>query len=68
MSEKFGHEKIEEVSVMEALSNVVEEYLPEDAEWLMEFDEDELIGAVYGLLIEQGLDADEILEQFGVTG
>ncbi len=50
-----------------ALRQVIEQYLPEDAEFLADMDEEDKLGYMYGQLLEMGEDPDEILHEFGVT-
>lgn len=56
--ERFNRER--------ALANVVENYFPEDAEFLGEMDFDDCLGAVYGQLLEIGEDPATILGEAGV--
>jgi hypothetical protein len=58
------HEKFE--SRKPTIDDVIGEYLPDDAEFLAELDKEDRLGAVYGLLIENGLDPDEILKGLGI--
>lgn len=57
-AEKFNRER--------ALDTVVKEYLETDEEFLSGHDLDDRIGAVYGMLLEQGEDPDVILGDAGV--
>lgn len=50
-----------------ALAQVVEQYFPEDKEFVMEMDFDDALGFMYGQLLEQGEDPDEVLREMGVT-
>ena len=50
-----------------ALRRLIEQYLPEDVEFLGDMDDEDKLGYVYGQLLEQGEDPDEILREFGVT-
>ncbi len=58
----------EQASRYEGLKNIAAEYLDaDDAAFLDELDdEDERISYVYGRLLEQGEDPDEVLQQNGV--
>lgn len=49
------------------LARLVEQYFPEDAEFVVDMDFDDALGFVYGQLLEQGEDPDEVLHDFGVT-
>jgi hypothetical protein len=51
----------------ENLDFLIKFYSPENVEWLDAFDFDEKLGAIYGLLIENGEDSDEIFEKCGIT-
>ena len=51
----------------EALRQLIEQYLPEDVEFLEDMDEEDTPGYVYGQLLEMGEDPDEILQKFGIT-
>lgn len=50
-----------------ALAAIIEQYIPEDADFIAGMDEDDAIGYVYGMLLEAGEDPDTILKDFGVT-
>ncbi|HRJ06619.1 MAG TPA: hypothetical protein PK096_02990 [Candidatus Saccharibacteria bacterium] len=50
-----------------ALRQVIEQYLPEDAEFLADMDEEDQLGYIYGQLLEMGEDPDVILQEFGIT-
>lgn len=51
----------------EALESIITKYFPEYGEFLAGMDAEDLIGAVYGQLLEIGEDADEVLQKYGVT-
>lgn len=50
-----------------ALQQLIEQYLPEDIDFLEEMDEEDKLGYIYGQLLELGEDPDEVLHEFGVT-
>ena len=50
-----------------ALRQLIEQYLPEDVEFLADMDEEDKLGYIYGQLLEMGENPDEILREFGVT-
>ena len=50
-----------------ALRRIIERFVPEDAEFLDEMDEEDQLGYIYGQLLEMGENPDEILHAFGVT-
>lgn len=50
-----------------ALWQLIEQYLPEDIEFLTDMDEEDKLGYIYGQLLEMGENPDEILHKFGVT-
>lgn len=50
-----------------ALLRVIEQYFPEDTDFLADMDEEDKLGYIYGQLLEAGQDPDEILQEFGVT-
>jgi hypothetical protein len=54
---------------IEALRGIVEEFLdPEDAEFVADMDdEDEILNYVYGRLLAEGHDPDEVFAAAGVT-
>lgn len=49
------------------LAAVVEEYFPEDKEFVTGLDFEEALGFVYGQLLEQGEDPDVVLVEAGVV-
>jgi hypothetical protein len=49
-----------------ALAGVIDQYFPEDKEFLEGHDLDDRIAAVYGMLLEQGEDPDVVLADAGV--
>ena len=49
-----------------ALAALVEQYFPDDKEFISELDFEEALGFVYGQLLETGNDPDEVLYEFGV--
>jgi len=53
--------------IIEGCGRVIEKYFSEDAEYYLGFeDEEDLVGALYGALLEIGEDPDEVLIRFGV--
>lgn len=50
-----------------ALQQVVENYFPEEVEFVADMDFEDALGVVYGQLLETGYDPDEVLHQFGVS-
>ncbi len=50
-----------------ALLRFIEQYFPEDTDFLADMDEEDKLGYIYGQLLEAGQDPDEILQEFGVT-
>ncbi|HET8690317.1 MAG TPA: hypothetical protein VFL81_02680 [Candidatus Saccharimonadales bacterium] len=59
-------EHVERFDREQALADLVENYFPEDAEFLGEMDFDDRLGAVYGQLLELGEDPDAVLTEAGV--
>jgi hypothetical protein len=51
----------------DSLKSVMTEYFPDDPEFFAEFDDEDLLGAVYGALLEIGEDPDEIFKKWGIT-
>lgn len=49
-----------------ALGQIIEQYMPDDTDFIAGMDEDEAVGYVYGMLLEMGEDPDTILKDFGV--
>lgn len=49
-----------------ALNTVIEEYFPEDKEFLDGFGLEDKVGTVYGMLLELNEDADAVLAESGV--
>ena len=49
-----------------ALAEVVEQYFPDDKEFVTELDFEEALGFVYGQLLETGEDPDTVLVEAGV--
>lgn len=49
------------------LRSIIEQYFPDDEEFLECMEEPDKIGYIYGSLLEQGDDPDVILQEFGVT-
>lgn len=49
------------------LGSVIEQYLPDDTEFLADMDEEEKLSYIYGQSLEMGEDPDEVLHEFGVT-
>ena len=52
--------------IIEGCGKVIEEYFPEDMEFYLGFDEEDLVSALYGALLDIGEDPDEVLGEFGV--
>ena len=50
-----------------ALQRIIERFVPEDAEFLSDMDEEDQLGYIYGQLLEMGEDPDATLYEFGVT-
>ncbi len=67
MTEQYVPPSDPERERAQAFVNVVEQYLPDDKEFILDMDEEEALGYVYGMLIEMGEDPDVVLREFGVT-
>ena len=55
-----------EANRYEALAGVIEQYCPEDKEFIIQMDFEEALGYVYGMLLEAGEDPDVVLADCGV--
>ena len=64
MSEKLP---TPEASFAEKMAAIIEKFFPEDEEFLMGYGEDDLLGALYGMLIERGEDPDEVFAEYEIT-
>lgn len=50
------------------LARLIEQYLPdEDKDFILEMDFEDALGYVYGRLLENGEEPDDLLRVFGVT-
>ncbi len=67
MTEQYHPPSDPELERARAFASVVEQYLPEDKEFILDMDEEEALGYVYGMLLEMGEDPDVVLREFGVT-
>lgn len=69
MSEFYpdNHERVEAFDRGRALEQIIDSYLGDDKEYLLEeHDLEDRIGAVYGMLLELGEDPDIVLTEAGV--
>lgn len=56
-----------ELEAQRGLAKLIEQYFPEDKEFIMDMDFNDALGFVYGQLLEAGEDPEILLQQFGVT-
>jgi hypothetical protein len=58
-----------EVSLAEKMVKLLKDRFPDDEEFCLQNfnDEIDLLGALQGMLIEQGEDPDEIFREYGIT-
>lgn len=49
------------------LARIIEDYFPHDFDFLSDMEMEDMVGALYGMLLEIGEDPDEILKLNGVT-
>ncbi|HET7629741.1 MAG TPA: hypothetical protein VFK03_00035 [Candidatus Saccharimonadales bacterium] len=68
MSENLGQdpEQAEQFNAERALGGVVDNYFPEDAEFLGEMDFEDRLNTVYRQLLELGEDPEVVLAEAGV--
>lgn len=60
-------EKQIEYELMEAIGRLIDGYLSEYKEDLLEIDDlDDLLGGVYGALLNEGYDPDDLLVEYGI--
>ena len=53
--------------IVEGCGGVIENYFPEDMEFYLGLEDvEDLVGTLYGALLEIGEDPDEILAEFGI--
>ena len=68
MSEGLPQSKAELESTL-AVDRLIRDYFPEDIGFILEelADQEDLLGFLYGQLLEAGEDPDEVLERYGIT-
>lgn len=49
------------------LELLIDNFFPEDSDFLAGLDEEDKLGAVYGQLLEIGEDPDEVFARYGIT-
>ena len=69
MSEQLSTnaEQGSEFDSLAKMHEIITNFLPEDAEFLAEFDEEDLLGTLYGLLNDIGEDPDEIFAEYSIV-
>ena len=67
MNEHFHSPLDNEAERRVALDQLIDQYAPEDKDFIADMDEEETIGYLYGLLLGMGEDPDVVLKDFGVT-
>jgi hypothetical protein len=59
--------ELEKSELRVCLDAVVEAFFRDDRGLYFEYDDEDLLGALYGALLEIGEDPDEVFEQYGIT-
>jgi hypothetical protein len=63
----FGESENDTETMRANLDKIVESYFPDDTEFYAGFDDDDLLGALYGALLEAGQDPDGVFQQYNLT-
>ena len=68
-SQEYLPQNSDDMERLHAINRLVEEYFPEDVQFVLEqlADEEDVVGFLYGQLLEAGEDPDEILVRYGIT-
>jgi hypothetical protein len=66
MTEQYVPPSDPELERARAFAAVIEQYLPDDTEFILGLDEDEALNYVWGMLLEVGEDPEVVLKEYGV--
>jgi hypothetical protein len=69
-NEPTGHEaELSQDELIAIAGQIVDQYFPADRDFFAEFDDvNDMLGAIYGQLLNDDRDPDEIFEQLGLIG